>query len=139
MKRPRDSKQPTAVTARKLLDAKPFVNSAMTLERLGDGGAVASVPVRRPAYLVPPLSWVLPFSPSRRVRLDAPGAEVLDLCDGKRTIEAIIEKFAADHKLSFRESQLAVTAFLRNLVDRGLVAIVGLLDDETNLANKDVG
>jgi hypothetical protein len=89
---------------------------------------VVSVPMRRPRFLVPPLSWILPYSSHRRVELDALGAGVLDLCDGRRSVEAVIEAFAARHKLSFREAQLAVTQFLKQLTHRGLLAIVGRED-----------
>jgi hypothetical protein len=41
-------------------------------------------------------------------------------------VERIVESFAADHKLTFREAQLSVTQFLRMLTERGVVAIVGL-------------
>ena len=47
------------------------------------------------------------------------------MCDGKKPVESIIEKFAAMHKLSFREAQLAVTQFLRELLQRGVVVVVG--------------
>ncbi|MCJ7543016.1 MAG: PqqD family protein [Phycisphaerae bacterium] len=83
------------------------------------------MPIPRPKYLVPPLSWILPFSPYRRVELEPVGSGVLKMCDGRRTVEAIIEAFAAGHKLSFREAQLAVTQFLSQLMQRGLVVIVG--------------
>ena len=108
------------------LPAVPHVNQAMTTNRKADGGLVASVPVRRPRYLVPPLSWIMPFSSHRRIELDSLGASVLDMCDGRRSVEAIIEEFASDHKLSFREAQLAVTQFVRQLVKRGIVAMVGM-------------
>jgi hypothetical protein len=52
------------------------------------------------------------------------------MCDGRRTVEAIIEEFAADHKLSFREAQLSVTQFLRQLTQRGLIAVVGESKDD---------
>jgi len=106
-----------------LLSAVPHKNAAMTLEPAGDG-VLASVPLRRPRWLVPPISWIIPFSDRRRVRLDAPGKAVLELCDGKRTVEQIVETFAAENKLSFREGQLAVTQFLHELMRRGIVALV---------------
>ena len=109
----------------RILGSRPHRNRSMRTERRRDGGLLATIPLRRPKYLVPPLSWLLPYSKSRRVRLDRLGSAVLDLCDGHRTVEAIIEKFAAEHKLSFRESQIPVTTFLRQLTDRGLVVIVG--------------
>jgi len=113
------------VTTAEYLRAVPFKNQAMEVTPKSGGGVLVSVPLKRPKYMVPPLSWILPFSSHRRVELDALGAEVLDLCDGKRIIEAIIERFASAHKLTFREAQLAVTEFLRQLTQRGLVAIVG--------------
>ncbi|MCK4601358.1 MAG: hypothetical protein KAU28_02760, partial [Phycisphaerae bacterium] len=86
------------VPAGQFLPAVPHTNQAMELTRKRDGGVVASVPVRRPKYLVPPLSWILPFSSRRRVELDSLGASVLDMCDGGRNIESIIEQFASNHK-----------------------------------------
>ena len=108
------------------LRAVPHVNEALTLTPRPDGAVVAAVPMKRPKYLVPPISWVLPFSPVRKVELDRLGASVLEMCDGRRTIEKIVEEFAAGHKLTFREAQLSVTQFLRQLTQRGLVVIVGL-------------
>jgi len=107
-----------------LLRSKPVRNVLMELQRLDDGGAVASVPMRRPSWMIPPLSWLMPFSSHRRVQLDRIGLSVLDLCDGQRTVESIIEQFAARNKLSYREAQLPVTQFMQMLLQRGLVAAV---------------
>jgi hypothetical protein len=111
------------MTAADWLSSVPHRNQAMEVARR-EKGVVAVIPVRRPTWLVPPISWVLPFSSHRRVELDELGTEVLDMCDGKETVETIVEKFAASHKLSFREAQLSVTQFLRMLAERGLVAVV---------------
>jgi hypothetical protein len=100
-------------------------NRAAEVEKRRGGGCRVSVPMRRPRWMVPPISWLLPFSSHRRVELDRLGAEVLAACNGRRTVEEMIEKFAADHKLSFREAQVSVTTFIRQLVERGLVAVVG--------------
>jgi len=107
-----------------LLHSRPVANTRVELDRLDDGGAVASIPMRRPSWLVPPLTWLVPFSSHRRVRLDRIGLGVLDLCDGKRTVEDIVEQFAAANKLSYREAQLPVTQFMQMLLQRGLVAAV---------------
>jgi len=108
----------------KLLSAVPHKNTAAEVVPSGEGVLVA-VPTRRPGWLVPPISWILPWSGVRRVQLDAPGASVLELCDGQRNVEQIVETFAQNNKLGFRESQLAVTEFLRELLRRGIIAIVG--------------
>ena len=106
--------------------AVPMVNHAAKLTATPSGGTLAEVPIPRPRFLVPPISWILPFSGQRRIELDKLGTAVLELCDGRRSVERIVESFAADHKLTFREAQLSVTQFLRMLTERGVVAIVGL-------------
>jgi len=116
--------------AEKLLGARVYRNESMEVHRLADGALRASIPLQRPRWLVPPLSWILPFSREREVQLDALGAGVLEMCDGRRTVESMIEKFAADHTLSFREAQVSVVQFLRQLTARGLVAIVGAGEDD---------
>jgi len=112
-----------------MLRAVPFVNK---MARVTDetGGALVEIPVRRPSWLVPPLSWVLPYSSHKRVRLDEAGRDVLRLCDGRRCIEDVIEEFGAMHKLSFRESQLPVMQLMRNLTERGILAIAGMEDNK---------
>lgn len=107
------------------LTAVPYQNTAIKTEPRA-AGVLVSVPVRRPGWLIPPISWVLPWSQRRRVALDAAGSEVLDMVDGQRTVEDIVETFAGNHKLTFRESQVAVTQFLRQLVQRGIVVVVGM-------------
>jgi hypothetical protein len=116
---------PDHVAVAGLLASVPRKNEAAQVVP-GGQGLVVTVPVNRPKWLVPPLSWVLPFSRIRRVELDAPGRRVLELCDGHRTVEEVIETFAKEHKLSFREGQVAVTQFLRELLGRGIIVLVGM-------------
>ena len=87
------AKRETKATVEDFLGAAPYANEVMTVTPARDGGALVSVPMKRPRWLVPPLSWILPFSPHRRVKLDAVGYGVLKLCDGNRNVEAIIEEF----------------------------------------------
>jgi hypothetical protein len=117
--------RPEETPVSRLLAAVPHRNEAVTSQPAGDGLLVC-VPMRRPRWLVPPLSWLIPFSHVRKVQLDAPGKAVLELCDGHRTVEEVIETFAAENKLSFREGQLAVTQFLRELLRRGIIVLVGM-------------
>lgn len=102
----------------------PFRNGRMRVEETDESGVIVTVPLRRPKWLVPPISWLLPFRESRRVELDALGAEVLDLCNGRWAVETIVTEFARRHALSFREAQLPVVQFLRMLTQRGVIAIV---------------
>ena len=105
------------------------LNAALDMDRRSNGSVVVEVPMEKPWYMVPPVTWVLPIPRGRRIELDAVGAAVLDLCDGRRNVEKIIELFASNHKLTFREAQLSVTQFLRQLTRRGIVVLVGLKED----------
>lgn len=107
------------------LEGVPLLNSAANIERRPDGTALAEIAMRRPRFLVPPISWILPYSDRRRVLLDALGVAILGLCDGKRTIGAIVSRFAAENKLTFREAQVAVVQFLRQLTERGVIVVAG--------------
>jgi len=127
LRSPKELKKDLA--AGSFLRAVPCSNQAVEVQPRRNGGILVTVPIRRPKYLVPPISWLLPFSKYRRVELEAAGAEIFRLCDGKRRVEDVIEKFAIDHKLSFREAQLPVGKFLTQLTERGLLAIVGLQKD----------
>jgi len=113
-----------AVNPEDLLHATPHPNRTMTIERQGKGGIVTTTRPR-PRYLVPPITWFVKFRPLRRVGLDELGMQVLDLCDGRRTFEQVVEEFARVHRLTFREGQLSVTQFLAMLAQRGLIEIVG--------------
>jgi len=112
-------------TQQELLKATPYRNERITVDERGDGTVMVCVPVRRPRYMVPPLSWLLPFSPERRIELDRLGGEVLNLCNGQTTVERIMKRFAGEHKLSFREAQVSVTEFLKMLTQRGIIVIIG--------------
>jgi hypothetical protein len=120
------AKKTLQLSAGEVLTSVPFVNEAMKLDLRKDGSAIASIPMQKPRYLVPPFSWLLPYSSHKRVELDRLGIAVLGLCDGKRRVEEIIEVFAREHLLSWRESQICVVQFLRQIVERRLIVIVGL-------------
>ncbi|MHC4561317.1 MAG: PqqD family protein [Planctomycetota bacterium] len=125
-----DTDLPPAVkTTEDFLAAVPFVNQEMNVEPGNRGGALVQIEMERPKFMIPPISWIFPYGKYRQVQLDPTGQAVLDLCNGSRPVEKIIEKFAATHKLTFREAQLPVTGYLRQLTQRGIVAIVGLAED----------
>lgn len=84
-----------------------------------------TVSLKRAWYLlVPPLSWIVRVGSTRTLRLDRLGARVWDLCDGKRTVEKIVDEFAELYGLSFHEARTSVTIYLKMLVQRGALAIV---------------
>jgi hypothetical protein len=111
------------VSWKKMLDAVPVRNEAAKFEELASGGTRATVARKKPAWLVPPVSWVIRIKPHKSVILDPIGMAVCGACDGKRTIESIVDEFAGRHRLSFHESRVAVTEYLGRLVRYGILAI----------------
>lgn len=111
-------------TPEQMLKAVPHQNVHLRVESETDGGQQVSVPLKRPRWYVPPLSWVLPWRDRRRIQLDAVGTGVLNRCDGQTRVEQIVRAFAAQHKMSFREAQVPVTQFLKMLTKRGVIALV---------------
>jgi hypothetical protein len=124
-RRMKKSNRPKSIGSEAFLKAKPFANQAAAVDEKPGGGALVRVPLNRPRWLVPPISWLLPFSRERKIELDPVGRGVLAMCNGRKNVERIIEEFAQANKLSFREAQLSVTKFLRQMTERGIIAIVG--------------
>jgi len=109
---------------RQMLAGKPVRNVAARVEQNADDSVAIYVKRPRRWYVRPPLSWIVPFAPERRVALDQLGTRVWTLCDGTRTVEGVVDAFAAEHRLSFHEARVAVTEYTRRLVQRGVLAIV---------------
>ena len=59
----------------------------------------------------------------RTFGLDPYGRRVYDSCNGKRTVNSIVRKFAEDIKVSVPEAEMVVTKFMRTLMSKGLVAM----------------
>ncbi len=59
----------------------------------------------------------------RKLQLDAMGSAVWEMIDNRRSVREIAELFAEEHGLGRREAEIPVSAFLRELGRRGLVAL----------------
>ena len=107
-----------------MLRARPTRNTAARAVENGSPGVTLYVQRRRPAWMVPPVSWVVPYSAEREIVLDALGRQVWQWCDGNLTVEEIVDRFKDDHRLTFHEARAAVTGYLQKLIQRGVLAIV---------------
>ena len=59
----------------------------------------------------------------KRLELDEMGTFVWECIDGKRSVRQIAEAFAAHYGLQPREAELGVTAFIKNIGQRGLLGL----------------
>ncbi len=108
-----------------LLDAVPMPNERVREERRGEK-VLLWIPLKKRWFMGPPFSWILPFRSERAVVIDPLGQEVWERCDGRRQVEQIIDEFASSHRLRFHEARLSVELFLKQLTQRGAIAMVGL-------------
>ena len=92
--------------------------AARVVREEADGSVTLAVPTRKP-----PLSWLVRVPKERLTVLDPIGAAIWKSCDGRRSVEAIVEKFATFYRLSFHESRVSVTGYVTTLLRRGVLAV----------------
>lgn len=107
-----------------MLRARPLRNTAARAVENASTGATLYIKRRRPAWLVPPLAWIVPYSPERQVTLDALGQRLWQWCDGTPTVEELVDRFKDEYGLTFHEARAAVTGYLQRLIQRGVLAIM---------------
>jgi hypothetical protein len=106
-----------------MLRAKPVRNRAAEVDREHTQQLRLTVKRKPHPLLVPPISWFIRPRTSKTLILDPLGESVWELCDGVRDVESIIDIFADRHELTFHEARVAVTDYVRSLVQRGALAI----------------
>lgn len=59
----------------------------------------------------------------RKLELDEIGSDVWEMCDGSNNVEALTKAICAKYRLNRRQAEASVTAYLRMLAERRLVAL----------------
>lgn len=109
---------------RDMLRAKVMRNEAVQVLRSNEDGSLeVELPFRKRWFMHKPISLIFPFRKGKKIRLDPIGAEVFSACAQKRTVESIVDWFAEEERLSFHESRMTVSSYLRILMQEGLVAM----------------
>ena len=111
------------LTREESLAARPALNPLVKIEKADDGAVILHVP-RRDNALVRTVCRVFRLPPYRRVALDELGSFVIQLCDGRRPVSEVVEKFAEQFRLSRRDAEVSVVTFLRLLARRAIVGLV---------------
>jgi hypothetical protein len=108
----------------RMLRSIPAPNQAARVERLPDRSVTLHVKKAEARHRRRPFRRFVTGAPERRVMLDRLGTQVWELCDGKRTVESVVDAFAASHGLTFHESRAAVSTYLKMLTRHGVIAVV---------------
>ena len=104
------------------LNAKPQATKILEREALPDGGARLVFryhPTRMQKMLLR-----VPDTATRKYELDTFGLQVLELCDGQKSVKHVIKRFAKDQNLDPREAERAVLKFMEILVKKGLIEMI---------------
>ena len=115
-----------AITRAEALESKPVKNNDVTEMRLENGEVLLTYPVEMRPWLAGisgRLGRPTDRTQTKKIQLDLLGTSVWDQMDGKRSVREIIQEFVRKHQLHPKESEVAVTQFLRNLGKRGLIGI----------------
>ncbi len=113
---------------RTMLEACPVHNHAARQDRDRRNKLMLTIQRKKPKALIPPFSWILRMNMTSRLQLDKLGVCIWDLCDGNRSVEEIIDKFAEEFQLTFHEARVSVTNYIKDLMQRG--ALVLILDNQ---------
>ena len=109
-----------AIDREQALSGRPVRLPFIRREPREDGGLKVTVQFERPR-------WQMRLGATGQIQrtfgMDRYGKAVYEACDGKTDVRAIVREFARRHRVSVAEAELSVTAFLRTLVTKGLVAV----------------
>ena len=109
-----------ALTRDQALRARPFRNPALEWEQ-GDEGEIRLLIPRRKDLMGRALCWILRAPGHREIVLDDVGSDIWELCDGERSLEAIVYAVSKKYKMTLRECESSVSAFLKMLSERKLL------------------
>ena len=108
------------IDRRAALSGRPRQGKVLSVKGRPDGGALVTAMLRTSRWL-----RVLTGKDVREqcFGLDPCGLELFEACDGKRSVQAIVRRFAKGHKMSRAEAELSVTTFLKALLAKGMVVM----------------
>jgi hypothetical protein len=66
---------------------------------------------------------VFKLPPFRKIELDEMGSDVWEMCDGDLSVDALTRAVCAKYHLNRRQAEASVTAYMRMLAERRLLAL----------------
>lgn len=131
-------KRQPKISKQRALDSYPIRNQAVEWTSKGDETVL--VLRRREDRVGRLLDLFFVVPKERKLQLDAVGSYVWRQCDGRHTVQQLIDDLARKYKLNRKEAEVSLTEFLRQLGRKKLIAIAVPKDEarakkERKLAN----
>jgi len=115
--------KPSRPTIALQMQAVPMRNQRITVTEDGEG--ISLTQTLHYGWWLRPVRRMLKLPQSRVYRLEGTAVAVWRMLDDTASIGAIVEAFATQHRLTYHESRAMLMSYLRILVNRGVIAIVG--------------
>ena len=110
-----------AVDRRQALRSIPVLNDTVTLSSDEDGQCVVHVSIARgPTFF----DRFRPPVIEKRHVFDDLGAFLVQQINGQRTVEELIDIFAAQYQVDPRDAELSTVAFIKMLLQRKILTVV---------------
>ena len=110
------------ITREQAMAARPVRNPELEVSRNDEGEVELKRPRRRTWWVN--LMAKLGSAPEYQVlTLDRVGSAVWELCDGEHTVHELIAQLAEEHQLSRKEAEVSMVTYLRQLAQRGVIAL----------------
>lgn len=115
------------VSRSQVLGARPIRNPVVewareTRDEARPNVALLKVPRRRDRW-GNFVAKVFKLPDFRKLELDEIGSDVWEMCDGTQNVEALTRAICARYHLNRRQGEASVTAYLRMLAERRLIAL----------------
>jgi len=110
------------ITREQVMNTRPIRNPAIEVTHAENGEVSLKLPRRR-VWWINLLARLGGVPEYRILTLDRVGSSVWELCDGEHTVRDLISLLASEHKLSRKEAELSMVSYLRQLAQRGVVAL----------------
>jgi len=108
---------------KRMIHSIPVKNEAAEVIEASGGRVQLCVHNQNPAWHRGIIALMIPMRRSRHVELDELGSDLWRGCDGKNRVADLIDRFALRERLEWHEARLLVTAALRSLIEKGIIAV----------------
>lgn len=119
----------------KALKACPVRHPQVRFERNEEGEVTLYLPRRRDR-VGRALMWIFRATPEKEIVLDEVGSDVWELCDGVNSVDAIVGAVSRKYKITRRECETSIGAYLKTLGERNLVGLRVAADRSDGCADK---
>ena len=100
--------------------ARPYTMPGIKVQTTDDGVMKISIHFQRSEWQ----KWFgAPAEYEKQFELDSLGCEVFNACDGKTSVEKIVEGFAASHGFNIAEAEMAVTRYMKTLITKRIIGM----------------